>query len=212
MTAREDLVLDLCHEVGNLVGAIRLNADRIEPEASARELASVAVEIDDVAARIRSWLALVRPLLDREHGDETGVDASTLVQGVAETLDESGTRGVRVEVERAVDLSRARGRLETLHHVVALLAFHAVDEASAEGCVRLVAERGADGEIAIAVEDDGAGPPPDANAGARTGRSLALAAAEAIAERLGGRAAALREAERTVVRLALPRLDGLRAE
>ena len=58
-----DLVFAICHEVGNLVGVIRLNADLIDAKASERELATLSVEIDDSSARIRSLLALVRPLL-----------------------------------------------------------------------------------------------------------------------------------------------------
>ncbi len=37
--ASEELVFALCHEVGNLVGAIRLNAHLIDGDASAVELA-----------------------------------------------------------------------------------------------------------------------------------------------------------------------------
>jgi signal transduction histidine kinase len=205
----EDLVLSLCHEVGNLVGAIRLNADLIDSEASPLDLASAAVEIDDCSARIRSWLALVRPLLDRERVQEAGVSPEALIRGVAETLDECGSRAVSVETEVAPRLGRVRGRQETLHHLLATLAFHAVEEARPAGRVWLRASAAADGVVRLCVEDDG---PEDAGlhareAGALTGRALALAAGAAILARVGGQAEAERSGGRTAVSLRLPLLE-----
>ena len=60
------LVLSICHEAGNLVGAIRLNAHFVDDRLSALELAAASVEIDDLSARISSLLALVRPLVATE--------------------------------------------------------------------------------------------------------------------------------------------------
>ncbi len=123
----DDLVCALCHEIGNLVAAIRLNADLVDAEASPVELAAASVEIDDSSARIRSWLALVRPLLGRENGEEPGVSPAVLLAGIGEALEEHGGRGVEVGVEAEEGLSRVRGRPETLHHLIATLAYHAVE-------------------------------------------------------------------------------------
>jgi nitrogen-specific signal transduction histidine kinase len=207
MASGEDLVFALCHEVGNLVGAIRLNADMIDDDASALELATASVEIDDASARIRSWLALVRPLLDGEPGGLPGVTPEALLCGVAEALEEYGGRGVSIEVDSGASLPGVQGRPETLHHLLLTLGLHAVEEARPRGRVHLGASRLGD-RVAVFVEDDGAEDPSlqDGADAYLTGRGLALATAEFILARIGGSALATRENAQTRVTLLLPPL------
>ncbi len=207
MRSGEDLVFALCHEVGNLVGAVRLHADGIDSRASARELANASVEIDDSSARIRSWLALVRPLLDREYGDESGVSPEVLLAGLHEELKAYGGRGVRLEVDAPAGLGAVRGRPQTLHHLLLTLAYHAVEEARPRGRVRLEAAPIASSAIALRVEDDGPEDPSlvgETEGATLTGRALACACASSLLSRLGGRAAAVREGGATRVELQLP--------
>ena len=209
MPGAEDLVFSLCHEVGNLLGAIRLHADLIDADASPVELASASVEIDDSSARIRSWLALVRPLLGRERGEESGVSPQGLLQGVADAVEELGGRGVAVELTLPDGLARVRGRLETLHHLLATLAFHALEAAKPEGRVRLEAVALPAGGAELRVADDGAEDAglEELDGETLTGRGLALATARVIGESLGGTAAASRSDGWTVVALRLPLLE-----
>lgn len=212
-TDGEALVFSLCHELGNLVCAIRLNAELIDAAASPVELARAALEIDDSSARMRSWLALVRPLLDAELGPEESVSPGSLVRGVAEALNETGLRGVEVEVGEEPGLGSVRGRRETLHHLLLTLAFLAVEEVRPRGRVRVAARAAAEGGVAFWVEDDGpadpaleAGAVPPTGAGT-TGRSLARQVAEQLLTRLAGSVSVTREGDRTRVRLRLPLLE-----
>ena len=58
-----DLVLSLCHEIGNVIGAIRLNAHLVDSEMGARELARTAVDLDDLSARSSALLMQIGPVL-----------------------------------------------------------------------------------------------------------------------------------------------------
>ena len=59
-----NLVFALCHEISNLVAAIRLQAHLLDEELDARGLAVSSLEIDDLSARCAALLALVRPVLN----------------------------------------------------------------------------------------------------------------------------------------------------
>jgi nitrogen-specific signal transduction histidine kinase len=199
----EEIVLALCHEVGNLVGAIRLNADAIDAEASAVELAEVSVEIDDASARIRSLLALVRPLL--APGDRPGAPARAIVAGVREALEEYGGRRVRIEVRADSDLPAVPGPPETLHHLLLSFVCYAVEGARPSGRVLLSARR--DGaRVSFSIEDDGREDPGLGEPGGAppTGRALLCAIAHRILARSGGEVRALRDGGTTRIELRLP--------
>jgi signal transduction histidine kinase len=201
-----DIVFAICHEVGNLVGAIRLNADLIDSEATARELATLAVEIDDSSARIRSLLALVRPLLSLGSEIGAGVSPAALLRGVAESLAEYGGRGATVEVAEGEGLPEVRGRPETLHHLLVTLACYAVEEARPHGHVRITAGSEANGNVRLRVEDDGTIDESlgERQRGALTGRALACAAADLLLVRVGGDVDVQRRDGFTEVVLSLP--------
>ena len=205
---REAALFALCHEVGNLVAAIRLNAHLIDEESSGLELATASVEIDDCASRIRSLLALVRPLLSDSQASVSPASPDALVQGVADALEEYGGRGVSIAVESAGDLPPVSGRLETLHHLVATLAYHAVEEARPRGRVRIRADRG-DSEIVFSIRDNGRKEEGlgEAHEGAATGRSLACEVAKVVLGDVGGTVEARRVEDETEILLTLPALD-----
>jgi len=205
---REATLFALCHEVGNLVAAIRLNAHLIDEQSSGLELATASVEIDDCSSRIRSLLALVRPLLSDSRERASGATAEALVQGVAGALDEYGGRGVSIEVECAGDLPPVPGSLEALHHLVATFAYHAVEEARPRGRVRIRADRG-EGGVVLVIRDDGREEEGlgEAPAGTATGRGLACEVARVVLGSLGGSVEARRVAGETEILLTLPALE-----
>ena len=205
---RNATILALCHEVGNLVAAIRLNAHLIDEESSGLELATASVEIDDCSTRIRSLLALVRPLLSESQESAFSVSPGAVVQGVAEALDEYGGRGVSIQVESAGELPLVPGRLETLHHLIATFAYHAVEEARPRGRIRIRADRAAGG-VVFAIQDDGRHEEGlgEVRDGAATGRSLACEVAKIVLGDLGGAVEARRVEGETEILLRLPTLE-----
>ena len=204
---RNAIVLALCHEVGNLVGAIRLNAHLVDEESSGVELATASVEIDDCSTRIRSLLALVRPLLTEPTEDDPGVSADALVRGVGEALDEHGGGGVSIEIEAAHGLPRVPGRLQALHHLLATFAYYAVEEARPGGRVRICAAA-SDGRVVFRVDDDGRHDEDlgVVHGGALTGRTLACEVAKVVLGSLGGGVEARRAGDVTQIELTLPAL------
>lgn len=205
---RRNIVYALCHEVGNLVGAIRLNAHLIDEDSPAIELATASVEIDDSSARIRSLLALVRPLLTGAAEPASGVDAETLVRGVADALDEYGGHGVALRVEAPDGLPRVPGRPEALHHLLATLGYYAVEEARPRGRVGIGAGR-VGGNVVFRVEDDGREDKQlgSVRAGVATGRALACEVAKILVADFGGAVDARRVGDVTRIELTLPALE-----
>jgi signal transduction histidine kinase len=202
----EDLVFALCHELGNLVGAIRLNAHLIDGDSSQVELANVSVDIDDSSTRIRSLLALVRPLV--QGGDAPGAGGDELLADVAEALEEYGGRGVEIEVPSASGLPQVAGRRDALHHLLLSFAYYAVEEARPRGRVVVTALRSDEGPVTFRVEDDGPEEPGlgEAAADRATGRTLVLAIADVILGRWGGGVKAVRDGRTTRIELQLPAL------
>ena len=208
LDGRHSLVLALCHEVGNLVAAIRLNAHLVDPESSEVELARASVEIDDCACRTRSLLALVRPLLSQSRQKDSGVRPEAIARGVAEALDEYGGRGVSIEVEAADGLPRVPLRSEVLHHLLVTFAYYAVEEARPRGRVRIRVD-GSDAGVVFRVEDDGRPEQGlfEPREGLPTGRSLACEIAKVVLGSLGGGVEAGRSGDLTEIALTLPALE-----
>jgi len=205
----KDLVFAICHEVGNLVGAIRLNAHLIDEDASAVELATTSVDIDDSSSRIRSLLALVRPLLSDDPSLDTPVSAGVLARGVNEALEEYGGRGVQIAVEAGEGLPEVVVRPETLHHLLVSLAFYGVEEARPRGHVHVGVAVDDKGQVVVRIEDDGEedeslAHPRASEPSELTGRALACAVAAVILERLAGSVEVSRRDDRTCVELTLP--------
>lgn len=209
MTGR-DLVDAVCHEAGNLLAAIRLQAHLIDSEAGPRALAAASIEIEDLSDRAGALLALIGPLLDPAPG------ASARLGGLFESLGASAggwARGARVEVVHAA--ADALPPLPLAAHVLepllTTLLLGAIDEARPNGQVRLSA-RLEGREVWIELEDDGSpDESPESWLAARPrGRPLGLALAQVLTASVGGGAEATRSGEpaRTRVRVRLPALAG----
>jgi nitrogen-specific signal transduction histidine kinase len=203
--ATADLVLALCHEIGNLVGAVRLQAHLLDGEMSPRELARASLDVDDLCARSAALLAHVRPLLAGPSGPVVTVSPGELVRSVRDLMARHAGPGVRLVAEEERDLPELAVDRAMLHHLLQSLAFGAIEAAAGGGTVRLVAERH-DGAIAFGVEDDGpVGPEPEAGAhSALRGRPLVQAVARRIAGRAGGQCEVSRSSGRTRVSLVWP--------
>ena len=202
------LVLSICHEIGNWVGAIRMNAHLLDHELSPVELAKAALDIDDLSARVGALLALVRPLIAAEAA-VTGTLPENVMLGVRDVLDARGGRGVSLSVACGDELPEIAGQPETLHQLIVSLAHYALDVARPRDVVVVRTEPGPAGEtVAFVIEDSG---PEDRElrswrAAPLRGRSLACALAGCILGRLGGKLDVVRAGDRTRVVLTLPTL------
>jgi len=211
-TGEEDeaarLALAVCHEIGNLVGAVRLQAHLLDSEFSPKELATASVEIEDLCARSSALLSLMRPLLSRvPRGGEEGAVPAALLNALQYVLEDCWGRGVTLSLECREGLPDVAADFDTLQHLLLTLAFGAMEAALPKGRVYIRALPGeASDEVCFAVEDDG----PDEELADWSqqmlrGRPLACAVASRILARRGGRLEVDRSHETTRVALILPR-------
>jgi hypothetical protein len=201
---RHDLVCAIGHEIGNHLGAIRLQAHLLDDDLDTRALARASVEIDALAGRAGPLLALLRPILaeDLPPAGSNSTWAITLHR-VARQLDDDGTRGVRFDVQVSpADGETPAPGYDWLHALLMALVEATIADLPNRGMTLLRLERG-DDESALILEDDG----PDgdlAESSSLRGRSLALAIARWLVGRAGGRVEANRIEARTRVEIIFP--------
>lgn len=183
-----ELLFALCHEMGNLVGAIRLQTHLIDQEMRPRDLVVARSEIDVLGARMSALLALVRPSVGdvgREHA--VGVHGSDVMAAVEHGLDTLLVPGVELAFERAPGDALLRIDRSALQALVASFAHLAVEQVRPRGRV-LVASRPGERGTDFVIEDDG---PADSSlvewsAGPWRGRALLCALAHELLDRCGG--------------------------
>ena len=182
------LALALCHEVGNLLAALRLSAHLLARDAAAGPLRAAGADLEAIAVQAAEILAQLRPLLAAaKDADLVRVDPVEALRATARTLANAHLPAAQVE-ERGEPAPPVLVEVDALHHVLVALAVAPLQGASAPGHVRLCCAV-EEGEIVLAVEDDtGAWAPdaPDPRVGPR-GRSLSLEIAATLAARWSGR-------------------------
>jgi signal transduction histidine kinase len=201
----EELVFALCHEIGNLIGAVRLHAHLLDDEMTTRELATVSIELDGASARVSAMLSLIRPLLRGLGRGAQQVDPSIVVAGVEDVLQGYGGRGVSMHFSSHPGLPKALIDGEVIGRLLESLGFLALEAAGRGGSISLRAEPSGD-EVAFVLEDDGTD--LEDPTGWRTqmwrGRPLILAVADRLLGRSDGRIEVERDEDLTRVRLVLP--------
>lgn len=201
-----DLVLAVCHEIGNWIGAVRVQAHLLDDEMTPRALARASLEVDALCGRSAALLAHVRPLLAEAPGALGSTEPAALLASVREEMSAQSGRSLPLEIEggEASDLGPIAFEYEVLHHLLQSLVFAALEATAEGGAVSLVAET-SDGAVSLGVVDEG---PDDDAAGWRTqtprGRPLLLAVADTLVSRRGGRLSVERVDGRTRVALVLP--------
>jgi signal transduction histidine kinase len=209
------LVLAMAHEIGNHLGAIRLEAHLLDEDLDPRSLARASVEIDGLAGRAGPLLALLRPLLSPttpttptmpttpasgQAAEAAAAPAwSSLLAGIAQHYADEGTRGVSLAIEERVNPDWPAPTADWLHSLLIALLDGTLAVMPSQGSIRLdVAAR--NGPILLAIEDDG--PEEDlSNEAALRGRPLAVALARELLLLVGGHVETSRGAGGTRVEL-----------
>jgi len=204
-----ELVFSLCHELGNMMGALRLHAHLLDDDMVPKDLARTAVDLDDLSARSAALLSLIRPLLSMDVRAAEVVSVSLLVQNLEGIMAGYGARGTNLSFSVDGDLPPIRIDVGMMQRLIQSFFYFALDSASRTGSVWMRAEaRGTD--VALIIEDDG--PPGEDPAGyrdqMRRGRPLLCCVAESILQKRDGRFEAQRSGDRTVITLILPAFLG----
>ena len=190
MTSRQDLLLRaLAHECGNLLAAVRLSAYVLRLAPDEAETRSLAAEIEVVSLRAAALVALLRPLRDAEPLRPAALATADVLAALerAVALPEGAPNRIEVRVPRRAPALRAEA--DALHHALLSLVLAAAAGSPPPRHVRVSASaQGA--RLRIRVEDDGPAPEPVPRPPLLPrGRPLALALADAVLRRFGGRAA-----------------------
>jgi len=206
-----ELVLAICHEVGNLLAAARLSAHLLPR--TGEEDKGMAEALEDLAAQAGWLLSHVRPLLTDDPESRIRVSPSSVLGAVARALRHGSGAASEPEVQIPDGLPDVRVDPDALHHVLLTLV-RSGREAMEGGKETIVsAQRSKGGSVVFTVFDGAArararGGPP---AAPPRGRVLALEIARALAERDGGAMTSRITSAGTVVALAFPRVPARRA-
>jgi hypothetical protein len=183
--APAELVLAICHEVGNLLAAARLSAHLL-PRIGEDD-PGMARALEDLSAQAGWLLSHVRPLLTDDPKSRIDVSPSSVLGAVARALRAGSGAGSPPEVEMPHELPEVRLDPDALHHVLLTLV-RSGQETMEGGKETVLSARQKGGSIVFTVRDGAArtrvkggssvGPP-------RT-RVLALEIARALARRDGG--------------------------
>jgi len=181
-----ELVFASCHEVGNWLAGVRLEANLVDSASDPAEFASAARRIESASARAGSLLALIRPLLDPSGMEARSVDPLDVLAGLRSGLDENVDARVSVDLKSAVELPPCCLPAEPLHHLLGSAIYYGLEAAGETGrvCVRASVENG---WVEFAVLDGGALPEAEASPALR-GRPLLLAVARKLMGPMNARA------------------------
>jgi hypothetical protein len=186
-----ELVFAIAHEVGNHLGAIRLQSHLLDEDLSAVELARACVLMDGLAGSAGSLLSLLRPLLTERKDARVGreVDWQSVLAAVRQQIIDDGTHGTELVVDEIAGSSERAPTVGWLHPLLVAMVGATVTHVStserAPGRVELVLDVRAEGDV-LWIIDDGDEESLEQDAALR-GRPLAVAIGACLLDRWGGR-------------------------
>jgi C4-dicarboxylate-specific signal transduction histidine kinase len=176
-----EIVLGLCHEVGNLLAATRLGAHLVAHGLAGPDIPGTAAQIEAEAARAGAFLGQVRPLLAVGVSRRLRVPASEVLGALERSLGAAAGGPPQLEIKTPRMVSDVSVDPDALHHVLVALVLAAADATDPQGHVRVSARR-VETQVVFTIEDDGepleAAPPR--GVAPRRGRHLVLAATAAV--------------------------------
>lgn len=188
---REDLVRALCHDVGNLLAAVRLSAHLHSGALTEAERVAASREIEDLAAQAGALLANVRPLLAGASIVRVRVSPAEVLMAVTRALKDREVGGAALSIARGRSLPDVRVDPDALYHLLLVLIRGSLEAAAPDGRVR-VSARHQGRRVILSVIDSGRQIDLDELRGGRTprGRELTVRIADAVLRLMGGRASA----------------------
>ncbi len=207
-----ELVLSICHEVGNLLAAARLSAHLLNREVGGGE-DDRSGGLEDISAQAGCLLAHVRPLLLNAAASRIRVAPANLLEAFRRALHDEPRDRARIEVVLPADLPDVRVDPDALHHVLLTLARTArdSDRVPPHPARRIVVSSRRVGSRVAFVIAGGARLAPGSSRGAGLtlrGTELAVEIARALVERDGGTVVLRADPAGSEVRLLFPAVAG----
>jgi signal transduction histidine kinase len=201
----QDLVRALCHDVGNLLAAVRLSAHLLSNDIAETDRVSISRDIEELAALSGALLAHVRPLLAGATLSRVRVSPAEVLTALTRALIGRRPGGAALSVARGRNLPDVRVDPDAFYHLLLTLVHGSLEAAASGGRVRITAKHQGR-RVIFSVLDDG--PPVDLEEIRRgstpRGRELAIRVADAVLRLMGGRAAAELRRRGTRIDLFLP--------
>ena len=201
----QDLVRALCHDVGNLLAAVRLSAHLFSNDIAETDRLSISRDIEELAALSGALLAHVRPLLAGATLSRVRVSPAEVLTALTQALTDRRVGGAALSIARGRNLPDIRVDPDALYHLLLTLVHGSLEAAAPGGRVR-VAARHQGRRVILSVIDDGRQVDLDEIRCGSTprGRELAVRVADAVLRLMGGRAAAELRRRGTRIDLFLP--------
>jgi len=177
MQSPQGMVFAICHEVGNLLAAIRLHGELLDPDSGAT--------IAELSARSGSLISLVRPLVDDQGYQPLALDPSGLLEGLRTGLGDPDDPRLELAIAEAEGLPAVRVDGEVLHHLLLSQVFASFEKLSGGERLRVAARLVGD---SMEFEIVGGEPRPAPGSHDRlTGCALCDGLAVYLLEPIGGR-------------------------
>jgi nitrogen-specific signal transduction histidine kinase len=187
----EELVPALCHDVGNLLAAVRLSAHLLSIEIPEADRVSISRDIEDLVAQAGALIAHVRPLQSKAILSRVPVSLGEVLTALSGALKDRRMGGVALSIRNGRNLPDVRVDPDALFHLLLTLVRGSLEAAAPDGKVRISAKHQGR-RVILSVVDDGR--PLDLDEIRRgsmpSGRELAVRVADAVLRLMGGRAAA----------------------
>jgi nitrogen-specific signal transduction histidine kinase len=186
-----DLIRALCHDVGNLLAAVRLSAHLLSIEIPEEDRLSISRDIEGLVAQAGALLAHVRPLQSGANVSRVPVSLREVLSALSGALKDRRMGSVALSIANGRNLPDVRVDPDALFHLLLTLVRGSLEAAVPDGKVRVTAEhRGR--RVILSVIDDGRQLDLDEirHGSAPRGRELAVRVADAVLRPMGGRAAA----------------------
>jgi signal transduction histidine kinase len=200
-----DLIRALCHDVGNLLAAVRLSANLLSSDIADRERRAISRDIEELAALAGALLGHVRPLLAGATLTRVRVSPSEVLTALTRALKGRRPEGATLSIASGRNLPDVRVDPDALYHVLLTLVHGSLEASAPKGRVR-VSGRHQGRRVILSVADDGR--PVDLDQMRRgstpRGRELVIRVADAVLRLMGGRATAEPQRRGTRIDLYLP--------
>jgi nitrogen-specific signal transduction histidine kinase len=201
----EDLVRALCHDVGNLLAAVRLSAHLLSIDIPKADRVSISRDIEDLVAQAGALIAHVRPLQSRAAVSRVPVSLSEVLTALSGALKDRRVGGAALSIGNCRNLPDVRVDPDALFHLLLTLVRGSLEAAAPDGKVRVFAKHQGR-RVILSVIDDGRQLDLDEirHGSMPRGRALAVRVADAVLRLMGGRAAAELQRRGSRIDLYLP--------
>jgi K+-sensing histidine kinase KdpD len=201
----EDLVRAICHDVGNLLAAVRLSAHLLSTDIPKADRVSISRDIEDLVGQAGALISHVRPLLSKTSASRVSVSLGEVLAALSSALKDRREGGPALSIGSGRNLPDVRVDPDALYHLLVTLVRGSLEAAAPDGQVRVSAKHQGRRVILSVIDDGRQLDLAEIRGGSMPrGRELAVRVADTVLRLMGGRAAAALRQRGSRIDLFLP--------